>query len=116
MAEDVNPNELEIGDELIAERRSSAPGQLPDDMPRWHVKLITIIDTITALVGRLASFMVIPLCFAMVYEVLVRKFGVDPTLYLPEVWRMMTDPEAESLVIPKPTPVSYTHLTLPTKA
>jgi len=32
MAEDVNPDELEIGDELIAERRSAAPGQLPDDM------------------------------------------------------------------------------------
>jgi len=107
MAEDVNPDELEIGDELIAERRSAAPGQLPDDMPNWHVKLITIIDTVTGWVGKLASWMVIPLCFVMVYEVLVRKFGVDPSLYLPEVWRMMTNPEAESLVIPKPTLWAY---------
>jgi len=33
MAEDINPDDLEIADELIAERRSASPGELPDDMP-----------------------------------------------------------------------------------
>lgn len=28
MADDVDPNKLEIADELIAERRSAAPGEL----------------------------------------------------------------------------------------
>ena len=30
--EEVNPEDLEIADELIAERRSEAPGETPEDM------------------------------------------------------------------------------------
>ena len=32
MADDVNPNDLEIADELIAERRKEKPGETPHDM------------------------------------------------------------------------------------
>jgi len=51
MAEDVDPNKLEIADELIAERRSAAPGQLPGDMNHVHRKLIGSIDTFSEVVG-----------------------------------------------------------------
>ncbi len=107
MAEDVNPDELEIGDELIAERRSAAPGQLPDDMPGWHRTLITVIDSITAFAGYIAAWMVVPLCVVMVYEVMVRKLGIDPSLYIGEIWRLASGSEAESQIIPKPTLWAY---------
>ena len=48
MADDINPDDLEIADELIAERRSVEPGEkLPDDMLRWMAKTITLIGTYT---------------------------------------------------------------------
>ena len=107
MAEEIDPGKLEIADELIAERRSAAPGQLPDDMPSWHAKVISAIDLLNGFVGRLASWLLLPLCAAMVYEVVVRKLGVDPTLYLSEIWRMIKTPEAETLISPKPTLWAY---------
>ncbi len=107
MAEDVDPTKLEIADELIAERRSAAPGELPDDMRASHRKIIGSIDTLNTWVGKIVSWFVVPLCLAMVYEVMVRKFGLDLTLWGPEMWRMMTNPEAESLVSPSPTLWAY---------
>jgi len=32
MAEEPNPDDLEVADELIAERRAEAPGETPEDM------------------------------------------------------------------------------------
>jgi len=107
MAEEINPGELEIADELIAERRSAAPGQLPDDMPPWHATVISAIDRLNGFVGRVAAWLILPLCAAMVYEVIVRKLGVDPTLYLSEIWRLMSAPETESAISPKPTLWAY---------
>jgi len=107
MAEDINPGDLEIADELIAERRSANPGELPDDMHPMHQKIIGVIDTINEWVGRLVAWMIVPLCLAVVYEVWVRKFGLDPSLWLPEIWRMMSNSEAESLVQPAPTLWAY---------
>ena len=37
------PDQLDITDELIAERRSSGPGDLPDDMPPWMARTISVI-------------------------------------------------------------------------
>lgn len=107
MAEDVDPDKLEIADELIAERRSALPGELPDDMRSSHRKIIGAIDTLNGWVGKLVSWFVVPLCIAMVYEVMVRKFGVDVTLWGPEIWRMITDSDAPSLVRPSPTLWAY---------
>ena len=107
MAEDVDPSKLEIADELIAERRSADPGHLPDDMPRWHRAVIGAIDTLNLWVGKIVAWFVVPLCLAMVYEVLVRKLGTDLTLWLPELWRMMVDGDAPSLVSPAPTLWAY---------
>ena len=36
MADEPNPEDLEIADELIAERRAEAPGETPEDMTAWQ--------------------------------------------------------------------------------
>lgn len=96
MAEDVDPNKLEIADELIAERRSAAPGELPDDMHPTHRNIIGFIDTFNDRVGKLVCWMLVPLCLAMVYEVMARKYGIVPAGWF--------DPEVR---IPKPTQWAY---------
>jgi len=103
MAEDINPGELEIADELIAERRSASPGELPDDMNAKHRTIIGVIDTVNEWVGRIVAWGIVPLCLMVVYEVVVRKLGTDPTLYGAEVWRMITGSSEESLIQPAPT-------------
>ena len=49
MADDVNPNDLEIADELIAERRKEKPGETPDDMTSWQRPITGSIDVINCL-------------------------------------------------------------------
>ncbi len=107
MAEDINPGDLEIADELIAERRSASPGELPDDMNPTHRKIIGAIDTINEWVGRIVAWGIVPLCLMVVYEVVVRKLGTDVTLYGPELWRMLSASEEESLVQAAPTLWAY---------
>ena len=103
MAEDVDPSKLEIADELIAERRSAAPGQLPDDMNPMHRKIIGFIDTLNDYVGKTVCWFIVPLCLAMVYEVIVRKFGTSPTGWYEELVRVLTNPDAPSQLQPAPT-------------
>ena len=88
MAEEINPQELEIADELIAERRSAEPGKLPDDMSPWVAKTITWIDTMSLWVGRVVCWMLVPLCLSMVYEVIARKFFLAPTMWAYDISRM----------------------------
>lgn len=107
MAEDVDPSKLEIADELIAERRSAAPGELPGDMNPTHRKIIGGIDTFSDYVGKIVCWMLVPLCLAMVYEVMARKFGTSPAVWWSELVRVFTNPEAESEIIPKPTQWAY---------
>ena len=107
MAEDVDPGKLEISDELIAERRSAAPGELPDDMAPVHRKIIGFIDRLNERVGRLVAWLIVPLCLAMVYEVIVRKFGTSPSAWYHEVVRVLTDPDAPSVLQPAPTLWAY---------
>jgi len=80
---------LDITDELIAERRSAAPGKLPDDMPGWMAKTISFVDTFNLWVGKIVCVVVIPMCLAMVYEVIARKFFVAPTMWAYDVSRML---------------------------
>lgn len=103
MAEDINPGDLEIADELIAERRSASPGELPNDMNPKHRTIIGVIDTLNEWVGRIVAWAIAPLCLMVVYEVVVRKLGTDPSLYGSELWRMFTRPDEESLIQPAPT-------------
>ena len=66
-AAEVVPEELEIADELIAERRSGEPGDLPEDMAPWMASTITGIDVFSLWTGRIVCWLTIPLFSAMVY-------------------------------------------------
>lgn len=107
MAEQIDPAKLEIADELIAERRSAMPGELPQDMNLWHRKIITGIDTLNDRVGKIISWLIVPLCAAMVYEVIVRKFGSSPLAWYQELVRIITHPESPTQLIPAPTLWAY---------
>ncbi|MGI9371468.1 MAG: TRAP transporter small permease subunit [Hyphomicrobiales bacterium] len=86
---DVEQEALEIGDELLAERKGGPDAQLPDDMNPIAKKLIRIIDTINDWVGKIVCLMVVPIIFAMVYEVIARKFFIAPTLWAFDISRML---------------------------
>jgi len=103
MAEEINPDELEIADELIAERRSASPGELPDDMNATHRTIIGLIDTINEWVGRLVAWAIVPLCLMVVYEVWVRKLGTDVSAYIPAFQNMLAGYPEESPISPAPT-------------
>ena len=80
--------QLDITDELIAERRSDTPGEMPEDMPKWMAKTIVGIDQLSLWVGQTVCWFVVPLCLAMVYEVLARKFFLAPTIWAYDLSRM----------------------------
>ena len=81
--------ELEVGDELIAERRSGTPGKLPDDMPRWMARTITWIDKFSYWVGMVVCWITVPLFAAMVYEVVARYAFTAPTMWAYDISRML---------------------------
>ncbi len=83
------PEVTDITDELIAERRSGDPGQLPDDMPRWMALTITWIDTFSLWIGRIVCLLVVPIFLAMVYEVVMRYVFIAPTMWVYDVSRML---------------------------
>jgi TRAP-type mannitol/chloroaromatic compound transport system permease small subunit len=87
--EEVAPGELDITDELIAERRAGAPGELPDDMAPWMASIITVIDTMSLWVGHVVCWLTIPMLFAMVYEVFMRYVFVAPTMWAYDISRML---------------------------
>lgn len=81
------PHTHDLSDELIAERRGD-PHTLPDDMVRWMRWTILGIDTMNHWVGRVVCLLLIPMLFAMVYEVVARKLFVAPTLWAYDISRM----------------------------
>ncbi|MEM9440192.1 MAG: TRAP transporter small permease subunit [Pseudomonadota bacterium] len=87
MAEE--PSNLDISDELIAERRSGAPGDLPWNMRPWMRTTITALDTISLWVGRIACLLLVPLIVAMVWEVVARKVFIAPTFWAYDTSRML---------------------------
>lgn len=88
MADAIDPNKLDITDELIAERRSADPGKLPDDMQPWMAKTIGTIDAMSLLVGRVVCWLLLPMCLSMVYEVVARKYFLAPTMWAYDISRM----------------------------
>jgi TRAP-type mannitol/chloroaromatic compound transport system permease small subunit len=82
------PHNLDLSDELIAERRGDS-GQLPPDMAPWMRRAITVIDVAMKWSGRVVCLLLIPLLFAMVYEVVSRKLFVAPTLWAYDISRMV---------------------------
>ena len=86
MAEE--PDKLDISDEMIAERRGGL-GKMPDDMPFWMAKSITSIDKFSKLIGNIVCWILIPLIFAMTYEVLARKLFLAPTIWAYDISRFL---------------------------
>ncbi len=78
----------DIADELVAEARSSKPGETPDDMPPWMRKVIYVIDNVNLWAGRATCLLLIPVIAAMVYEVVARKLFIAPTIWAFDVSRM----------------------------
>ncbi len=105
MADEVKPGELDITDELIAERRAEEPGQTPEDMTPWQRPITATIDVINLWAGRIICVLMLPLIFAIVYEVFSRNmfailtqngmsdvaiaWGFGPTLWVYDVSRML---------------------------
>jgi len=106
MAEDeVNPEDLEIADELIAERRAEAPGETPEDMTPWQRPITAAIDVLNFRVGQIIALLMVPLIIAVVLEVfsrnsfailqnagfedLARTLGLGPTLWVYDTSRMI---------------------------
>ncbi len=81
---------LDATDELIAERRGGAPGDLPPDMAGWMRSCIAGIDTFSLWCGRVFCWMLVPLMLAMVWEVVARKLFVAPTMWAYDVSRMLS--------------------------
>lgn len=105
MANEPGPGELDITDELIAERRAEPPGQTPEDMTSWQRPITATIDLINLWAGRLICLLIIPLIFAAVFEVVsrtgfgilvangmeqqARDWGFGPTLWVYDISRML---------------------------
>ena len=104
-ADEPNPDDLEIADELIAERRAEAPGETPKDMTAWQRPITAAIDVINSRAGQLIALLMVPLIVVVVYEVfsrnlfailqdagfedLARSLGLGPTLWVYDTSRMI---------------------------
>ena len=82
------PSKLDISDEMIAERRGGS-GKMPDEMPQWMALTITKIDLFSKWVGNVVCWILIPLIFAMTYEVLARKLFHSPTIWAYDISRFL---------------------------
>jgi len=90
MAADEPIGDLDITDELIAERRADQPGQTPEDMNPVSRFLVGNIDLLNHWVGKLTCLMLIPVIAAMVYEVVARKVFIAPTDWAYDTSRMFS--------------------------
>ena len=88
MAQNEEGQELDISDELIAERRAGEPGDTPEDMHPWMRAIVGNIDVLNNWVGKITCFMLVPVIFAMIYEVVARKLFVAPTDWAYDTSRM----------------------------
>jgi hypothetical protein len=77
MAKNEDSMELDISDELIAERRAGEPGETPEDMHPLSRWIVGNIDVLNNWVGKLTCLLLIPVIGAMVYEVVARKLWGD---------------------------------------
>ena len=82
------PTKLDISDEMIAERRGGS-GRMPEDMPPWMAKSIINIDKFSKWIGSVVCWILMPLIFAMTYEVLARKLFLAPTIWAYDISRFL---------------------------
>ena len=88
MEMEVDISQLDITDEMIAERSVLDLDNLPDDMSPWMQKTIRFIDILNTWVGRLSAWLLVPAAVVMVYEVVARKVFVAPTPWAYDISRM----------------------------
>ena len=104
-ADEPNPEDLEVADELIAERRAEAPGETPEDMTAWQRPITAFIDVLNYRAGQIIALMMVPLIAVVVYEVfsrnldsilidagmggLAKSLGLGPTLWVYDTSRMI---------------------------
>ena len=81
-------SKLDISDEMIAERRGGSD-KMPDDMPSWMANTIIKIDKFSKIVGSIVCWILVPLIFAMTYEVLARKLFLAPTIWAYDISRFL---------------------------
>ena len=74
------PSKIDITDEMIAERRGGT-GKMPAEMPEWMANTITSIDKFSKRIGNVVCWILMPLIFAMTYEVIMRKLFLAPTIW-----------------------------------
>ena len=86
MAEE--PTKLDISDEMIAERRGGS-AKMPNDMPLWMASSIVNIDKFSKWIGNVVCWILMPLIFAMTYEVLARKLFHAPTIWAYDISRFL---------------------------
>ena len=82
------PTKLDISDEMIAERRGGS-GKMPEDMPSWMASTIVNIDKFSKWVGNVVCWILMPLIFAMTYEVFARKLFLAPTIWAYDISRFL---------------------------
>ena len=90
MIHDPKTGDLDITDELIAERRAGMPGDTPDDMNKFSRMVVSNIDIMSHLVGKLTCLLLLPVILSMVYEVVARKLFVSPTDWAYDTSRMIS--------------------------
>ena len=90
MAKEPEMGELDISDELIAERRAGAPGETPEDMHPLARKIVGNIDILSHWTGKITCLLLIPVIVSMVYEVVARKLFVAPTMWAYDTSRMFS--------------------------
>ena len=79
---------FDISDEMIAERRETS-NKMPENMPSWMANTILRIDKFSKIVGNIVCWILIPLIFAMTYEVIARKLFLAPTIWAYDISRFL---------------------------
>ena len=105
MADEQMPEDLEIADELIAERRTERPGETPVGMTSWQKPITAYIDLLNDFAGKALCLLMVPLIGVVVFEVIsrnafgimasydwddtARALGLGPTLFAYDISRMI---------------------------
>ena len=88
MTDNNKEKEFDLKDELIADRKVGFFNK-PDDMSDLSYNTIIYIDKFNLLIGKMVSWIIVPLFLAMVYEVIARKFFLAPTMWAYDMSRFM---------------------------
>ena len=88
MTDNNKEKEFDLKDELIADRKVGFFNK-PDDMSDLSYNTIIYIDKFNLLIGKIVSWIIVPLFLAMVYEVVARKFFLAPTMWAYDMSRFM---------------------------